>query len=176
MSVPEQIAMVKELEYFGLSMFRSNAQLQVWEVQDALNLQDWDARRVVPQRDITYCRSIRLVLKINPTQWSLQRPVVSISMGLSPEQVNSDVTCSLSTASLLITTAWKVKVIQSCRTLCDPMDYTVHGILQARILEWVAFPFSRGSSQPRDWTQVSLIAGGFFTSWTTREAQEYWSG
>jgi len=44
------------------------------------------------------------------------------------------------------------------------MDYTFHGILQARILEWVAFPFSRGSSQPRDQTQVSLIAGGFFTS------------
>jgi len=44
------------------------------------------------------------------------------------------------------------------------MDYTVHGILQARILEWVAFPFSRGSSQPRDGTQVSHIAGGFFTS------------
>ena len=44
----------------------------------------------------------------------------------------------------------QVKVIQLCPTLCDPMDYTVHGILQARILEWVAFPFSRGSSQPRD--------------------------
>ena len=52
----------------------------------------------------------------------------------------------------------------------------VHGILQARILEWVAFPFSRGSSQPRDQTQVSHIAGGFFTSWATREAQDYWSG
>ena len=55
------------------------------------------------------------------------------------------------------------------------MDYTVHGILQARILEWVAFPFFRGSSQPKDRTQIFLIAGGFFTSWTTREAQEYWS-
>ena len=49
----------------------------------------------------------------------------------------------------------KVKVAQSCPTLCDPMNYIVHGILQARILEWVAFPFSRGSSQPRDQTQVS---------------------
>ena len=67
----------------------------------------------------------------------------------------------------------KVKIAQSCPTLCDPMDYIVHGILQVRILEWVAFPFSRGSSQPRDWTQVSHIAGGFFTSWVTREAQEY---
>ena len=58
----------------------------------------------------------------------------------------------------------KVKVAQSIPTLCDPMDYTVQGILQARILEWVAFPFSRESSQPRDQTQVSRIAGGFFTS------------
>ena len=53
---------------------------------------------------------------------------------------------------------------------------SVHVILQARILEWVTFPFFRGSSQPRDRTQVSRIAGGFFTSWATREAQEYWSG
>ena len=50
-----------------------------------------------------------------------------------------------------------------CLTLCDPTDYTVHGILQARILERVAVPFSRGSFQPRDRTQVSRIAGGFFT-------------
>ena len=48
----------------------------------------------------------------------------------------------------------KVKVAQSCPTLCDPMDDAVHGLLQAGILEWVAFPFSRGSSQPRDQTQV----------------------
>ena len=71
---------------------------------------------------------------------------------------------------------WKVKVAQLCLTLCNPMDYTFHGILQARILEWVAFPFSRGSSQPRDWSQVSHTAGDFFTSWAAREAQEYWSG
>ena len=58
---------------------------------------------------------------------------------------------------------------QSCLTLCDPMDYSVHGILQASILEWGAFPFSRGSSQPRDGTQVSHTAGRFFTSWATRE-------
>ena len=69
-----------------------------------------------------------------------------------------------------------VKVPQLCPTLYKPMDYTDHGILQARILEWVAFPFFRGSSQSGGWTQVSYIAGGFFTSWDTREAQEYWSG
>ena len=102
---------------------------------------------------------------------------------------------------------WReVKVAQLCLTLCNPMDCSlpgssVNGILQARILEWVAVPFSRGSSQPRDQTRVSHIAGGslpseppgklkttgvggqvsstagkFFTIWTTREAQEYWSG
>ena len=59
----------------------------------------------------------------------------------------------------------EVKITWLFPTLCNPMDYTVHGILQARILEWVTFPFSRGSSQPRDQTQVSCIAGGFFTSW-----------
>ena len=58
----------------------------------------------------------------------------------------------------------KVKVTQSCLTLCDPMDYTVHGIVQARILEWLAFLFSREYSQPKQQAQVSCIAGGFFTS------------
>ena len=64
----------------------------------------------------------------------------------------------------------EVKVTQSCLTLWDPMNYTVHEILQTRILEWVAFPLSRESSQPRDRTQVSCIECGFFTSWATREA------
>ena len=50
-------------------------------------------------------------------------------------------------------------------------QWTVHGILQARIMEWVAIPFSRGSSQTRDWTQVSCIAGRLFAIWATREAQ-----
>ena len=71
---------------------------------------------------------------------------------------------------------WNVKTTQLCLTLCNPMDYTVHGIHQARILEWVAFPFMRGFFQPRDWTQVSYTAGRFFTNWATREAHEYWSG
>ena len=66
----------------------------------------------------------------------------------------------------------KMKVSQSCLTLCNPMDYTVHWILQTRIPEKVAFPFSRRSSQSRGWTQVSCITGGFFTNWAIREAQE----
>ena len=55
----------------------------------------------------------------------------------------------------------KVKVAQSCSTLCNPVDYTVHGLLQVRILEWVGFPFFRRLSQPRDQSQVFHIAGRF---------------
>ena len=85
----------------------------------------------------------------------------------------------LSMSSLILSQCvkWgKVKVAQSCPTLWDPMNYTVHGILPTRILKWVAVPFYSRSFQPRDRTQVSRIAGRFFTSWATREAQEYWSG
>ena len=68
-----------------------------------------------------------------------------------------------------------VLVTQSCLTLHELMGYSppgssVHGIFQARIPEWVAIPFSRGSSQPRDRTLFSFIAGGFFTIWATRES------
>ena len=71
-----------------------------------------------------------------------------------------------------------VLVAQSCPILCDPMDcsppdFSVHGILQARILEWVAIPFSRGSSQPRDRTRVSCIAGRFSIIWAAREAPHW---
>ena len=72
---------------------------------------------------------------------------------------------------------WK-SVAQSCLTLCDPMNcnppgFSVHGILQARILESVAIPFSRGSLWPRDWAWVSCIAGRFFTVWATEKSQVY---
>ena len=65
------------------------------------------------------------------------------------------------------------EVTQSCPTLCDPVDYnppgsSVHGILQARILEWVAISFSRGSSGPRDQTQIFHTADRFFTIWATK--------
>ena len=75
--------------------------------------------------------------------------------------------CGLLFKSWLSASRSEVKVPQSCPTLCDPMGYTVHGILQARTVEWVAFPSSRGSSQPRERTEVSRIAGGSFTSWAT---------
>ena len=73
----------------------------------------------------------------------------------------------------------KVKLLlaQSCLTLWDPMNCSspgssVHGISQARILEWIAIPFSRRSYQPRDQSRVSCIAGRFFTIWATREARK----
>ena len=76
---------------------------------------------------------------------------------------------------------WVSEIAQSCPTPCDPMDYSlsgssIHGIFQARVLEWIAISFSRGSSWPRNWTQVSRIVGRRFTVWATREIQEYWSG
>ena len=70
---------------------------------------------------------------------------------------------------------WVSEVTQLCPTLCDPMDCSlpgssVHGILQARVVEWVAISFFRGSSWPRDWTWVSHIGGRHFNLWDTREA------
>ena len=71
------------------------------------------------------------------------------------------------------------EVAQSCLTLCAPMDCSppgssVHGILQARILEYAAISFSRGSSQPRDWTRVSCIVGRCFTVWAWWALGIYW--
>ena len=70
------------------------------------------------------------------------------------------------------------EVAQSCPTLCDPMDCSLpgsslDGILQASVLEWVAISFSRGSSRPRDWTQVSRIPGRRFNLWATRDVTSY---
>ena len=87
--------------------------------------------------------------------------------------------------TIIVTVCWvlykhsesesEIEVAQSCPTLCDPMDCSppgssVHGILHARVLEWGAISFSRGSSRPRDGTQVSCIAGRWFNIWGTREA------
>ena len=97
--------------------------------------------------------------------WWLLGPMQIVSLGYIYLQILNLVT--FENTSFLDK---KVKAAQSCSTLCGPMNCTVHGILQARILEWVAFPFSRRSSQSRDRSQVSHIAGGFFTNWAIREA------
>ena len=82
-------------------------------------------------------------------------------------------TPSLCLLCFLILNALYMLVTQSCPSLCDPMNYSlprssVHGLLQARILEWIAIPFSRGSSQKRDLIWVSHIASKFFTVWVTK--------
>ena len=71
------------------------------------------------------------------------------------------------------------EVAQSCPALCNPVDcslfrFSVRGIFQARVLEWVAISFSRGSSWPRDWAQVSHTVGRCFTLWATREVQKWY--
>ena len=104
----------------------------------------------------------------------LERVVISFSRGSSPP---GDLTCvsCIGRRILYHLVTWEAQrracvclVAQSCLTLCNPMDCSpsgssVCGILQARILEWVSMPSSRGSSKPRDQTQVSPIAGRFFT-------------
>ena len=82
--------------------------------------------------------------------------------------------CSLGVSNFLEEIS-ESEVAQSCLTLCDPMDCSLpgsslHGILQARVLEWIAISFSRGSPQPRDRTHVSRIAGRRFNFWDTRKA------
>ena len=97
---------------------------------------------------LTYkiCWNVKMVNPVNQ--------LVSESRSVMSNSVTPLTTCSLSVLSSVA------------------QHYTVHVILQARILAWVAFPFSRGSCQLRDRTQVSLIAGGFFTRWATREARK----
>ena len=102
------------------------------------------------------------------TIWATREALSEFSMNWTDSiclQVSAE--GDLETVILMIR-KWKWKVFSPVQLFATPWtDYTVHGIVRARILEWVAFPFSRGSSQPRDRTQVSLIAGGFLTSWAT---------
>ena len=104
-----------------------------------------------------------------PPPRDLPDPRIELAYFTTPALAGRFFTTSTTWEAHTVCLKVKVKVAQSCLTLCDPMDYTDHGILQARILEWVAFPFSRVSSHPRDQTQVSRIAGRFFTSWATRK-------
>ena len=91
--------------------------------------------------------------------------------------------CSLEKKIYFADIEWCAAVLSHCHVWLFVTPWTVARqaplpmeILQVRILEWVAMPSSGGSSQPRNQTQVSHIAGGFFTIWATKEVQEYWSG
>ena len=106
------------------------------------------------------------------------RSTYSLLMGTQdgPAPLEDSLVASYKLSILLAWVSVSVLVAQSCPTCCNRMDCSlpgssVHGILQARILEWVAIPFFRRSSWPRDWIQVFCIPGRFFTIWATREAQ-----
>ena len=110
-------------------------------------------------------------------QWHGQ--VEPIDFSLQEGITNSEVADTITTGVPLHYSFWNLGfmclVSQLSPNICDPMDCSppgshVHGILQARILEWVGMPSSRWSSQPRDQTQVFCIASGFFTIWATRDA------
>ena len=98
----------------------------------------------------------------------------SVSLASLIKMLEAEVLQGLIFTWLIETWKKESEVAQSCPTLCDPMDYSlpdssVHGIFQARILEWVATSFSRRSSRPRDWTRVFCIVGRHFPIWATRE-------
>ena len=107
--------------------------------------------------------------KLSKTQWSFwaQKPIcVSCFLFVGNRLYSASMTFSV----------FQVLLAQSRPTLgdsmdCSPQGSSLHGVLQVKILEWVAAPFSSGSSWPRDWALVSCIAGGFFTNWATRELQ-----
>ena len=130
--------------------------------------------------------SVTHALQHNHTAQPSQALYYPLQNSYSHLRTTSDKTCLkiLGKIASLLVVLWcnylltVSEVAQSCLTLCDPVDCSppgssVHGILQTRILEWVAISFSRGSSQPRDWTQVSRIAGRRFNLWATREAQAF---
>ena len=96
--------------------------------------------------------------------WKYWRVGLKWSKSISPVTALCAVLCSVQSISLWPHGLWPASLLRSVE------------ILQTRILEWVAMPSFSGSPQPRGRTQVSHIKGGFFTSWATREAQEYWSG
>jgi len=115
--------------------------------------------------------------------WKFSITCFLISVSLGPHDLSSVfhstfffLHCRLvlwSFTDVLYMYGWKCWLLSCVLTLCDPMDssppgFSVHRILQARILEWVTMPFSRGSSWLRLWTRVSCIAGRFFTIWATR--------
>ena len=108
-------------------------------------------------------QKFRIIFKISPLDFTKIQILI----------YSHDIMKEIFTGAIVLTL--KVLITQSCPTLCYPMDCSppsssVHGILQARILEWVHMPSSRESSRPRDPTQVSCIADRCFTIWVTWEA------
>ena len=115
------------------------------------------------------CLFLWLLPLSNFWQAHLLHPCSNVTLSLRPFLT---ILLQIATYPIPLLTLLKVKVqiAHLCPALCNPMDYTLHGILQVRILEWVVFPFYRGSSWPRNRARVSCIAGRFFTNSAIREA------
>ena len=128
--------------------------------------------QLAPSSSAPYSERLVWPWKVQPlVPWGLLPPSLLV---IARSQVISDAEPTFLSAS------WESEseVAQSCPTLCDPMDCSppgssVYGIFQARVLEWAAISFSRGSSRPRDWTQVSSIADRCFTIWAIREGHSF---
>ena len=130
---------------------------------------------VIPSYHLILCHPFSSHLQIFPASGSFPMsrfftsggPSIGVSAAASILPMNSQDWFPLGF------TGW-ISLLQSCPTLCDPVNSThhCHGTLQARILEWVAISFSRGTSRPRDRTCVSRTVGRHFTVWATREAEE----
>ena len=128
-------------------------------------------------------RTFWIFLAMSQGMWDLRSPTrnrtcIPRSEALEVQSLNHWTSRKVHWPSETTLSAPACMCVLSCSIrsdFCDPMNCSppgssVHGILQARLLQWVAIPFSRGSSQPRDWNQVSLIAGGLLTIWATKEA------
>ena len=138
-----------------------------------------------------YFRSMIRISPIKATYGALKGPIIllhlwakrrgnerTMRLKLFKSEENSFISSCIVLTSLWLTPQWSCsEVAQSCPTLCNAMDcslpgFSIHGVFQARVLEWVAISFSRGPSRPRDQTQVSCTAGRRFTVWATGEASQ----
>ena len=146
-----------------------------WFTKWAMRKWKWKKETEVAQSCPTLCHPWTVAYQVPPSMWfSRQEYWSGLPFPFPGDLPNSGIEPR---SPAFQADAGKPNLSNNRKILPDPLPvwffstpWSVHEILQARVLEWVAFPFSRGSSQPREWTQVSCIAGGIFTSWATWEA------
>ena len=159
-NIGKAVVFYLRLSRFTKSLFYYLSRPYLPLVESNPSLGQWKAIYIVLMKDLPQNQLVLVYLK----NLEMHRTITSV---MPPQDQWRKAVCTHS----LQYYSWK------CPTLCDSMDCSlshssVHGILQVRVLEWVAISFSRGSSWPGDWTWVSCIAGRFLTNWATREAQQ----